>query len=634
MSIQKIINHRLFAKSVVAVAALVAAAGTLYFSDPTLYKASLLQNPVASTKQVALGASVTCAGYPNPAPFISDSKVWWFAEVTGVPNPSAVSYKWTGDESLDTAYSYDTSIQKVYTSSGTKHATVTANMAELGVKTASCSVIVSQPNVPYKSPYYPLTCKVSPAEPYIGEIVTWSATVGNVTDATALKYTWTGAVTGEGQSKGNEYSAEGVKTAYVSIDDFEIGQQIAKCTVTVKAIEGYSPDTTEVDTSVPADTSSTSTSSTTTSSSGETLPPAGPAPDIMSCKISAPELVLADKNPIRVDCFLSADGFVTAQVVQGDYKPPEEPAQDTVAKTLLYNAIKLKNQNFYIFWNGINDFDSNAEEGDYAFAISAKQTRTAPADYSIQKFKVIAEKPPVETQETSESQQTAGTGQTGQVAPASAATTESTPASASPATPPPPPEPSKCPGVNYPSDIAGHWAEEQIKKGFDACMFKGYADGTFHPDSSASRAEGVKMALAAAGIPPIAGCFDNDCGSPFTDLDSWQGAWLRAAYDLHLIEGTSETTFEPNRMLTRAEAASLIAKVFKIPPHMGCYTTNCGAGHPDNLFEDIVAFWQGPWIRALWDRGLIKGTAPHQFAPDRAITRAELAKLIISAKGG
>jgi len=359
----------------------------------------------------------------------------------------------------------------------------------------------------------------------------------------------------------------------------------------------------------------------------------------MSCKISESELVLADKNPVRVDCYLSDDAFVSAWVVQGDYKPPQEPSPDSVTKTVLYNTIKQKNKSFYIFWNGINDYDANAEEGDYNFVISAKKLKTAPADYSIQKFKVIAERPPT-TQETSQSQQTQETSQpsaNGSQPAGSAAASNPPAGSAQPQTPAaappaPAPEPSKCPGVNYPSDIAGHWAEEQIKKGFDACMFKGYADGTFHPDKPATRAEGLKMTLAAVGIPPKIGCYDSDCGTTFLDLDSWQGPWVRAAFDLKLIDGADK--FRPDDALSRAEAASLIAKVFKIPPHVGCYSANCGAGWPDNLFEDIVEYWQGPWIRALWDKGLIKGVAPNQFQPDRAITRAELSKIIIDAKEG
>ncbi len=85
--------------------------------------------------------------------------------------------------------------------------------------------------------------------------------------------------------------------------------------------------------------------------------------------------------------------------------------------------------------------------------------------------------------------------------------------------------------------------------------------------------------------------------------------------------------------MSRAEASVIVAKAFHLPVPTGCYSANCGAGFPNNFFLDIQAFWQGPYIRALWNSGLINGTAPNRFDPDRSITRAELTKIIMRAHG-
>jgi amidase len=181
-------------------------------------------------------------------------------------------------------------------------------------------------------------------------------------------------------------------------------------------------------------------------------------------------------------------------------------------------------------------------------------------------------------------------------------------------------------------DIAGHWAESIIKAAYDECIVKGADAEHFYPDIGLTRAEAVKTAILAAGKPPNIGCYDADCGTPFTDLEMWQGPWIKAAYDAHIVSGLSENKFSPDSSITRAESAALTAKTFGIPPHAGCYTANCGAGYPDNIFNDIRLSWQGPWIRALWDKQLISGIAPNQFAPDKPITRAEFVKLVMSAK--
>jgi hypothetical protein len=191
--------------------------------------------------------------------------------------------------------------------------------------------------------------------------------------------------------------------------------------------------------------------------------------------------------------------------------------------------------------------------------------------------------------------------------------------------------PSKCPGINYPTDIAAHWGFELIKEAYDKCWTRGYVDNTFKPNNSITRAEATKIVMVAAGIPPNSGCYDEDCGSPFSDLEMWQGPWIRPAYDKNIVKGYSPTIFAPNLIITRAEAAALIAKAFNIPPFEGCYTANCGAGHPDNIFTDIHYFWQGPYVRALWDKGIVRGTDKYTFAPNKPITRAELLKMAYSA---
>jgi hypothetical protein len=199
-----------------------------------------------------------------------------------------------------------------------------------------------------------------------------------------------------------------------------------------------------------------------------------------------------------------------------------------------------------------------------------------------------------------------------------------------------PPEPSKCPGLNYPTDIQGHWAESLIKQAFDLCMLKGYPNGTFGPDKPITRAEAVKTALSAAGIKPVLGCYDFDCGSSYQDIkDMWQSQWIRAAWNLKIIKEGSK--FRPNDSITRAEAAVMVANAFiksgKITTALitNCYTANCGAGYPDNFFMDITEKWQGPPVRWLWDSGLTQGRAPGMFEPNIPITRAELAKLVILA---
>ena len=77
-------------------------------------------------------------------------------------------------------------------------------------------------------------------------------------------------------------------------------------------------------------------------------------------------------------------------------------------------------------------------------------------------------------------------------------------------------------------------------------IINGYSDGTFGPEKNVTRAEFSAMlmrALASGGVGD-----PDPAGMPFVDLGgaTWAVSDIRTAYDLGIINGMSETTFEPN----------------------------------------------------------------------------------------
>ena len=339
-----------------------------------------------------------------------------------------------------------------------------------------------------------------------------------------------------------------------------------------------------------------------------------PALNLMTCKAGGNVVNRTTEENLYVNCTFTQPAIVNAFVVKGDYDPKNPPEDATVKQFLTdeYQPVKP----LTVSWDGVDDYDSPVENGDYTLIISAVPDKSYEPDYSILKFKVTDEPGQAPTQEVTPEQP--------------ASPQPQTPPPAPPVAPPPPPKPSKCPGVNYPTDIAGHWAENFIKESYDACLLTGYSDGTFRPDQKITRAETVKFVLAANNVAPKV-CYDNDCGSPYIDLDTWQGPWIRPAWDLKIINKTG-TRFEPDKSITRAEAASVVVKGFKFPTLAFCYTANCGAGFPSNFFNDIKESWQGPYIRSLWDKGVVQGTFPNMFEPNRSITRAEITKMVIASR--
>ncbi len=345
-----------------------------------------------------------------------------------------------------------------------------------------------------------------------------------------------------------------------------------------------------------------------------------PAEDILFCKMVNGELIVSENKKAMIRCSLIKSALVTVWVVKGTYTPPKDPDPASIVKTIKYNDFNF-NKVLNFNWDGIDAFDQPSEEGDYSFVVSAKTMEGEKPDFSVKKFKLMFQRPPV-TQEETQAPLDASAEGTGEQK-----TTEEPAA-------PPAPQPSKCPGVNYPSDVTGHWAKEFIHAGYDICLFKGFKDGTFRPDDTLRKIDAVKLVMLAAGNPPTFGCYDLDCGAPFTDLGIGDGQWVRAAWERKILKGEEKAKFYPNKAITRGEFSALLAKAFGIQPFKGCFTTNCGAGYPNNYFLDIVQSWQGAYLRSLWDRKIVDPSNQFIFRPDEPITRAEMAKMIMRAKTG
>lgn len=176
---------------------------------------------------------------------------------------------------------------------------------------------------------------------------------------------------------------------------------------------------------------------------------------------------------------------------------------------------------------------------------------------------------------------------------------------------------SECYDRPYPKDIDDHWSEIYVRRLYDLCIIEGYTDGTFKPEQHVSRAELVKMALYARGIEPDEGCYDNDCGTPFVDLDPWQGQWIRPAYFRDIVDGYDHNHFRPNQSITRAEAVKVVLATY------GYEALNVN----DSFFNDVHG-WSIGWIERAHRFGIVQGIGNGNFDPDRPVTRAEAAKII------
>ncbi|MFC5471342.1 S-layer homology domain-containing protein [Cohnella suwonensis] len=171
--------------------------------------------------------------------------------------------------------------------------------------------------------------------------------------------------------------------------------------------------------------------------------------------------------------------------------------------------------------------------------------------------------------------------------------------------------------VNF-SDIAGHWAEASIKQAVSIGIVKGYADGTFKPGKTVTRAEFSVMLMNA--LKP------QEAGAELTFTDSAKiGVWAQKAVaqavQAGIIKGYKDGSFRPNAEITRTEMAAMIANALKLSIESTDVT-----GFADD--KDIPSWVKGA-VAAIKKLGLMEGTGTNQFNPNAQATRAEAVTVLL-----
>ena len=148
-------------------------------------------------------------------------------------------------------------------------------------------------------------------------------------------------------------------------------------------------------------------------------------------------------------------------------------------------------------------------------------------------------------------------------------------------------------------------------------IINGYEDGTFGPDRDVTRAEFATMlmrAMASAGMGS-----SDPAGTPFKDLNdaSWAISDVRTAYDLGIINGMTETTFEPNNNVTYEQALKMIVCAL----NYGEQATSVQAMAPNMP-------WYYGYLQTARSIGLVDGVSVIETQPAK---RKEIAQMIYNA---
>ena len=179
-----------------------------------------------------------------------------------------------------------------------------------------------------------------------------------------------------------------------------------------------------------------------------------------------------------------------------------------------------------------------------------------------------------------------------------------------------------------PNDIAGHWAETVVAKWYDNGIISGFPDGSFRPNEAVTRAQ---LAVIIDNIFK----FTTKADMYFSDVNGseWFADAVAKCSQAGIISGNPNGTFEPNKPVTREQAAKMIAEAFKL-------TAADADAYRTFADSSSIAAYAREYVSALYEAGYIAGFPGGNYEPKKGLTRAEALKIIdnildgiVSAKG-
>ena len=177
------------------------------------------------------------------------------------------------------------------------------------------------------------------------------------------------------------------------------------------------------------------------------------------------------------------------------------------------------------------------------------------------------------------------------------------------------------------TDVEKNWAYPGIQYCVTHGIMGGMGDGTFAPTGTTTRAQIVQILYNLEGTPAVSGT------TPFTDLTAnWYKPAILWAYQNNVVAGTSPTTFDPERPVTREQIAVILTQyMFHVLKMERTWTPADLSKFPDGA---NVSSWAKEAMQDAVALGLINGTkAPDGLVyldPQGSATRQQVATILMN----
>ena len=183
------------------------------------------------------------------------------------------------------------------------------------------------------------------------------------------------------------------------------------------------------------------------------------------------------------------------------------------------------------------------------------------------------------------------------------------------------------PRGNFFLDVwAGQWYYDSIDRAASMGLMAGVEKNLFAPDDRVTRGQMITFLYRYSGEQAGESALMN---MPFEDvaLDQYYGPAVAWGFENGVVKGTSDTTFRPDRGITREEMAQMFFAFLR-------YRGQAGEENADELVNGYtdaarISDWARPAVGTMTSIGLLVGDNKGAFQPLAGSTRAQAAAVLI-----
>ena len=172
-------------------------------------------------------------------------------------------------------------------------------------------------------------------------------------------------------------------------------------------------------------------------------------------------------------------------------------------------------------------------------------------------------------------------------------------------------------------DIKGHESQTAIEELAARNIINGKTESSFEPQSTMTRAEFATIVVRGLGLPVKSSSIFND-----VTANDWFCDYVNTAYSYGIIKGVSDTEFNPNGTITREESAVMVTRAAKL-----CgMDTNIEAFEVRNILAGFLDYvkasdWAVSSLAFCYDNKILPDDSM-EINPKEFVTRAEIAQML------